>query len=48
MFLLLHADGVMLSHLFPATDIRVMALSVAAAIVLGAVNLQVETKLVPQ
>jgi hypothetical protein len=34
-----HADGVVVSHLFPAVDISVTALSVAAAIVLGAVVL---------
>jgi hypothetical protein len=45
--LLLHTNGVMVSHLFPAADIGVMALSVAAAAVLGAVVLQVETKMAP-
>jgi hypothetical protein len=35
--------GVMVSHLFPAVDIGVTALSVTAAIVLGVVVLRVET-----
>jgi hypothetical protein len=33
--LLLHANGVVVLHLFPAADIGVTALSVAAAVVLG-------------
>jgi hypothetical protein len=45
LFLLLHADGVMMSHLFLAMDIGIMASSVAAAIVLSAVVPQVETKM---
>ncbi len=44
---MLHANGVVVSHLFPAVDIGMTALSVAAAIVLGAMVLQVETKMVP-
>jgi hypothetical protein len=36
-FFLLHADEVMVSYLFPAADIGMMALSVAAAVVLGAI-----------
>jgi hypothetical protein len=47
LFLLLHADKVVVSHLFPAADIGMMALSVAVAIVLGAVFPQVETKMAP-
>ncbi len=45
MFLLLHADGVLVSHLFPAVDIGITASSVAAAVVLGAIVPQVETKM---
>jgi hypothetical protein len=37
MFLLLYTNGVVVTHLFPAVDIGVTAMSVAAAIVLGAV-----------
>jgi hypothetical protein len=44
---LLHADGVVVSHPFPAMDISMTALSVAVAIVLGAIVLLVETKMVP-
>ncbi len=44
---MLHSDGAVLSHLFPAADIGVMASSVAVAVVLGAVILGVETNLVP-
>jgi hypothetical protein len=47
LFFPLQADGVVVSRLFLAADIGVMALSVATAIVLGAVVLQVETKIVP-
>ncbi len=47
MYLLLHADGVMVSHLFLATDIGMTALSVATAVILGAIILQVETKMAP-
>jgi hypothetical protein len=43
--LLLHANGFVVSYLLPAADIGVMALSVIAAVVLGAVVLRVETKL---
>ncbi len=43
----LHADGVMVSHLFPALDIGMTASSVIAAIVLGAFVLRVDTKMVP-
>ncbi len=39
LFLFLHANGVMLSYLFPAADIGVTALSVAAAAILGAIFL---------
>jgi hypothetical protein len=42
---LLHADGVMVSHLFPAVYIGVTASSVAAAIVFSTIVLQVETKM---
>jgi hypothetical protein len=44
---LLHADGASVSHLFPAADIGVTALSVAAVVILGTVVPQVETKIVP-
>jgi hypothetical protein len=47
LFLLLCANEVMVSHLFPATDIGMMALSVTAAVVFGAVLQQVETKMAP-
>ncbi len=47
MFLLLHADGVAVSYLIPAADIGMTALSVAVAVVLGAVVPQVETKMAP-
>jgi hypothetical protein len=40
---LLHTDGIVVSHLFLAADIGVRVLSVAAAIVLGAAILQVDT-----
>jgi hypothetical protein len=46
-FLLLHANEVMVSHLFPAVDIGVTALSVAMAIDLGAVIPWVEIKMMP-
>ncbi len=36
-----------MSYLFPAADIGVMALSAAAAVVLGTFVLLVETKMVP-
>ncbi len=44
---MLHADGVVVSHPFPAGDIGITASSVAGAVVLGAVIPQVETKMVP-
>jgi hypothetical protein len=47
LFLLLHADRVVVSHLFPAMDIGLTASSVATAVVLGTVVLQVETKMAP-
>jgi hypothetical protein len=47
LFLLHHTNGAMVSHLFPATDIGVTALSVTTAVVLGAIVLQVETKMTP-
>jgi hypothetical protein len=47
LFLLLHANGVVVSHLFPAAVISVEASSVTTAIVLGAIVLQMETKMVP-
>ncbi len=47
LFLLLHTDGVVVSHLFLAADIGMTALSIAAAVVFGPVILQVETKMVP-
>ncbi len=37
----------MSSYLFPAVDIGGMASSIAATVVLGAIVLQVETKMVP-
>jgi hypothetical protein len=46
-FLLLHSDGVMVSHLFPAVDIGVMAATVIAAVILSAIVPQVETKMAP-
>jgi hypothetical protein len=45
--LLLHADRVVLSYIFPATDIGVTALSNTAAIILGTIFLRIETKLAP-
>ncbi len=47
LFLLHHVNGVVVSHLFLAADISVTALSVATAVVPGAVVLQVETKMAP-
>jgi hypothetical protein len=47
LFLLLHADGVVMSCLFSSTDIGVTASSIAGVVILGAVILQVETKMVP-
>jgi hypothetical protein len=44
---MLHTNGVVMSHLFPAMDIGGTALSVAAAIFLSAVVPQVETKTAP-
>jgi hypothetical protein len=44
-FLLLHANGVVVSHLFPAADIAVTASSVATAAILGVIILQVTTRL---
>jgi hypothetical protein len=44
LFLLLHANGVVVFHLFPAAGINVTALSVAAAAVLRTVVPRVETK----
>ncbi len=45
--MVLHANGVVVSHLFLATDICMEALSVAVAVNLGDVVLQAETKMVP-
>jgi hypothetical protein len=47
LFLFFHADGVVVSYLFLAANIGMTALSVAAAIILGAFAPQVETKMVP-
>jgi hypothetical protein len=47
LFLLLNADRVVVSHLFLAADIGVTASSVAAAVVLGTIVLQVEIKMAP-
>jgi hypothetical protein len=47
LFLLLHANGVVVFHLFTAMDIGMMALSVAVAIVLGAVVPRVGKKMAP-
>ncbi len=47
LFLLLHTNGVVVFHLFPAADISVTASSVTAAVVLGAAILRVETKMAP-
>jgi hypothetical protein len=48
LFLLLHADRfLVVFHLFPAVDISMTALSVAVAIILGAVVMQAETKIAP-
>ena len=44
---MIHANGVVVSHLILAVDIGMMASSVATAIVLGAVVPLVETKMVP-
>jgi hypothetical protein len=44
---MLHIDGIMVSNLFPAADISVTALSVAAAINLVAAIPHVETKMTP-
>jgi hypothetical protein len=43
----LHADGVLVSHLFPAVDINVTASSVATAVFLDAIDPRVETKMAP-
>ncbi len=45
--MLLHNNVVMVSYLFLAADIVVMALSVAAAVLLGIVILQVDPKMMP-
>ncbi len=42
---MLHTDRVVVPHLFLATDIGMTASSVATAIVLGTIVLQVETKM---
>ncbi len=47
LILLLHVDGFVVSHLFPAADIGVAASSVAVAVVLGVIVLQVEKKIMP-
>ncbi len=47
LFLLLHADGFVLSYLFPAAVIGATALSVATAVNLGAIVLPMETKMAP-
>ncbi len=47
LFLLLHANGVVVSYLFPAMDIGVTASYVAVAVVLGAILPQVENKMAP-
>ncbi len=47
LFLLLHNDGVVVFHLFSAAGIGVTALSVAVAVILGAIVPQVETKMAP-
>jgi hypothetical protein len=44
---LLHIDGVVVSHFFPAADIGVTASSDATAIVLGTVVPKVVTKMAP-
>ncbi len=45
--MLLRADGVVVSHLFPAANIGMTALSVATVVILGAFIPRVETKMVP-
>jgi hypothetical protein len=47
LLLLLHADGDMVSHLFPAADMGVTASSVAGAIILGTIVPRVEIKMAP-
>jgi hypothetical protein len=47
LFLLLHANEVVVSHLFPAAYLDMTALSVAMAINLGSPVPQVETKMAP-
>ncbi len=47
LILLLHADGVVVSHLFLAVDIGITALSITAAIVLGAIVPREETNMAP-
>ncbi len=44
---MLRVDGVVVSYFLTAMDIGVMALSVATAVVLGAVVQQVETNMAP-
>jgi hypothetical protein len=44
--LLLHANGVVVSHLSPAADIGMTDLSVITAVVFGTIVLRVETKMV--
>ncbi len=45
--MLLHANGVMVSHLFLAMVIGARTLSIAVAVVLGTIVLQMETKMAP-
>ncbi len=47
LFWLLHADRVVVSHLFLTVDVSMTALSVAVAVIFGAIIPQVETKIAP-